>query len=108
MYSQRLSSLIGTILSLLGGALVFYSVFFLPMVFGSGGGTGMVISRHIAAITTLIIQGPLGFVGGFLYAFGAYFGAGYWLALLGCAIVSVGHLAQFALSKVLERGMLRK
>jgi hypothetical protein len=156
MYSQRLSSLIGTILSLLGGALVFYSVFFLPMVFGSGGGSftpysewevantgapevpiglvllallllsvlfvlvtsatsffrrlspGMVISRHIAAITTLIIQGPLGFVGGFLYAFGAYFGAGYWLALLGCAVVSVGHLAQFALSKVLERGMLRK
>ncbi len=155
MQSQRLSSLIGTILSLLGGALVLYSVFFLPIVFGSGGGSftpysewevantgapeapvglvlvallllsvlfvlvtsaasffrrlssGIVTCRHIAAITALIIQGPVGFVGGFLYAFGAYFGAGYWLALLGCAVVGVGHLAQFALSKVLERGILR-
>ena len=135
MQSQQLSSRIGAILSLLGGALVIYSVFFLPMVFGSGGGSftptsewqvanntapvglvlfallllsvlfvlvtsaasffqrlspGIVIWRRIAAITALIIQGPVGFVWGFLYAFGVHFGAGYWLALLGCLVMSVG------------------
>jgi hypothetical protein len=37
--SQRSSSRIGAILSLLGGALVIYGVFFLPMVFGNGGGS---------------------------------------------------------------------
>jgi hypothetical protein len=36
MQSQRSSSLIGAILSLLGGALVIYSMFFLPMFFGNG------------------------------------------------------------------------
>jgi hypothetical protein len=39
MQSQRSSSLIGAVLSLLGGALVIYGVFFLPMVFGNGGGS---------------------------------------------------------------------
>ena len=39
MQSQRLSARIGAILSLLGGALVLYGVFFLPMVFGNGGGS---------------------------------------------------------------------
>jgi hypothetical protein len=39
MQSQRSSSRIGAILSLLGGALVLYGVFFLPMVFGNGGGS---------------------------------------------------------------------
>src|SRR5258706_14197857 len=33
MQSQRSSSLLGAILSLLGGALVIYGVFFLPMVY---------------------------------------------------------------------------
>ena len=138
MQSQRSSSRIGTILSLLGSVLVIYSVFFLPMVFGNGGGsftptsewtvanTGapavpiglvflvllllsvlfvlvtsvasffqrlsprIVAWRHIAAIIGLIIQGPLAFAGGFLYAFGLEFGAGYWLALLGCIVMCVG------------------
>ncbi len=36
MQSQQSSSLIGAILSLLGGALVIYSMFFLPMFFGNG------------------------------------------------------------------------
>ncbi len=39
MPSQRSSYRFGSILSLLGGALVIYSVFFLPMVFGYGGGS---------------------------------------------------------------------
>jgi hypothetical protein len=39
MQSQRLSARIGAILCLLGGALVIYGVFFLPMVFGYGGGS---------------------------------------------------------------------
>ena len=39
MQSQRLSARLGAILSLLGGALVIYGVFFLPMVFGHGGGS---------------------------------------------------------------------
>ncbi len=138
MQAQRPSTRIGAILSLLGGALVIYAVFFLPMVFGSGGGSytptsewtvansgapavpvglvflallllsvlfvlvtstasffrklspGMVTWRRIAAITGLIIQGPVGFVGGFFYAFGLQFGAGYWLALLGCVVMVVG------------------
>ena len=138
MQSQRSSSRIGMILSLLGGTLVIYSVFFLPMVFGNGGGsftptsewtvanTGapavpiglvflallllsvlfvlvtsvvslfqkltprIVTWRHFAAIIGLIIQGPVGFAGGFLYAFGLQFGAGYWLALLGCIVMCVG------------------
>ena len=38
MQSQQLSARIGAILSLLGGALVIYGMFFLPMVFGYGGG----------------------------------------------------------------------
>ena len=37
MQSPRSSSLISAILSLLGGALVIYGVFFLPMFFGNGG-----------------------------------------------------------------------
>ncbi len=45
--------------------------------------------RRIAAITGLIIQGPVAFVGGFLYAFGLQFGAGYWLALLGYMVMCV-------------------
>lgn len=137
MQGQQSSTRFGTILSLLGSALIIYSVFFLPMVFGSGGGsftptsewtvanTGapavpvglvflallllsalfvlvtsaasffqrlsprIVTWRRIAAVTALIIQGPIGFVGGFLYAFGLHFGAGYWLALLGCVIMVV-------------------
>jgi hypothetical protein len=36
MQSQRSSSRIGAILGLLGGALVIYSMFFLPMFFGNG------------------------------------------------------------------------
>ncbi len=135
MQSQRSSSRIGAILSLLGGALVIYGVFLLPMVFGSGGGSftstsewevanngspvalmllallllsvllvlvtsaasffrdlspGMITWRRIAAVAGLIIQGPVGFVGGFLYAFGFAFAAGYWLVLLGCIVMSVG------------------
>jgi len=138
MQSQRSSALIGTILSLLGATLVIYAVFFLPMVFGNGGGSftptsewtvanigtptvpiglvflallllsvlfvfvtsvasffqrlppRIVVWRHIAAITGLIIQGPVGFAAGFLYAFGLQFGVGYWLALLGCIIMCVG------------------
>ena len=39
MPSQRLSARFGAILSLLGGVLVIYGVFFLPMVFGNGGGS---------------------------------------------------------------------
>ena len=39
MQAQRLSARIGAILSLLGGALIIYGVFFLPMVFGYGGGS---------------------------------------------------------------------
>ncbi len=39
MQSPRSSARLGTILSLLGGALVIYEVFFLPIVFGSGGGS---------------------------------------------------------------------
>ena len=35
MQAQRLSARIGAILSLLGGALIIYGVFFLPMVFGN-------------------------------------------------------------------------
>jgi hypothetical protein len=139
MQSQRSSSRIGAILSLLGGALAIYAVFFLPMVFGSGGGSftptsewtvmnfffqyispltavflallllsalfilvtsaasffqrlspRIVTWRRIAAITALVIQGPVGLVGGFIYAFGVNFGAGYWLALLGCVVMVVG------------------
>ncbi len=137
MHGQQSSTRYGTILSLLGSALIIYSVFFLPMVFGSGSGsftptsewtvanTGapavpvglvflallllsalfvlvtsaasffqrlsprIVAWRRIAAVTALIIQGPIGFLGGFLYAFGLHFGAGYWLALLGCVIMVV-------------------
>ena len=37
MQSPRSSSLISAILSLLGGAVVIYGVFFLPMFFGNGG-----------------------------------------------------------------------
>jgi hypothetical protein len=139
MQSQRSSYRIGAILSLLGGALVMFSWFFLPMVFGNGGGSftptsewtvvnfyyeyfnkaaavlltlpllsvlfilgtsaasffrelspRIVTWRRIAAIAGLIIQGPVGFIGGFLYAFGFAFGAGYWLVLLGFIIISVG------------------
>lgn len=138
MQSQRSSSRIGPILSLLGCVLVIYSVFFLPMVFGNGGGSftptsewtvantgapavpiGLVILallllsvlfvlvtsvasffrkltpkivtwRHIASIAGLIIQGPIVFAAGFLYAFGLQFGAGYWLALFGCIVMCIG------------------
>jgi hypothetical protein len=132
MQSQRLSSRLGAILSLFGGALVIYGVFFLPMVFGSAGpasewlvvndssqvavvlfalflllvlfvlGTsaasffrelspGIVTWRRIAAIAGLIMQGPLGLFMSFFYVFGLpHFGAGYWLALLGCVIMIVG------------------
>ena len=138
MQLQRSSTRIGTILSLIGCVLVIYAVFFLPMVFGNGGGSftptsewtvantgapavpiGLVFLallllsvlfilttsvasffqrlsprivgwRHVAAITGLIIQGPVGFAGGFLYAFGLQFGSGYWLALLGCIVMCVG------------------
>jgi hypothetical protein len=138
MQLQRSSTRIGTILSLLGSVLVIYAIFFLPMVFGNGGGSftptsewtvantgapavpiglvflallllsvlfisatsvagffrkltpGIVTWRRIAAITGLIIQGPVAFAGGFLYAFGLQFGAGYWLALLGCVVMCVG------------------
>jgi hypothetical protein len=139
MQLQRSSYRIEAILSLMGGALVIYAVFFLPMVFGNGGGSftptsewtvvnfyffymsklaavflallllsvlfvlvtsaasffqrlspGIVTWRRIAAISGLIIQGPVGFAGGFFYAFGLQFGAGYWLALLGCIVMCVG------------------
>jgi hypothetical protein len=130
MQSQRLSSRIGAILSLLGGALVIYGVFFLPMVFGYGGGSatphsewdaanifllpllfvvlfvlgtsaasfsrelspGMVTWRRIIALAGLIIQGPVGFVGAVYLTFSIppQVGEGYWLALLGCIVMSVG------------------
>ena len=136
MPSQRSSSRLGSILSLLGGALVIFGVFCLPIVYGNGGGNGsipvsewtvasflglagmvllalpllpvlfvfgtsvaslfgelsrgMVIWRRIAALAGLIIQGPVGFVGGVLFTFGYWFGVGYWLVLLGCIVMSVG------------------
>jgi hypothetical protein len=139
MQSQRSSSRIGTILSLIGCVLVIYAVFFLPMVFGNGGGSftptsewsvanfyffyisklsavflallllsvlfvlatsiasffqkhtpRIVTWRHFTAIIGLIIQGPVGLVGGFFYAFGLQFGVGYWIALIGCIIMCVG------------------
>ncbi len=139
MQSQRSSSRLGAILSLLGGtALVIYGVFFLPlfierwngdaqvsewqlMNFNSAGlqvdvlvalpllsvllilvtsavsffrelSPGMVALRRIAAIVGLLIQGPLGFVGAVLYEFNfpPDLGAGYWLALLGFIVMSVG------------------
>src|SRR5260370_41607733 len=40
MQSQRSSSRLGAILSLLGGALVIFGVFCLPIVYGNGGGNG--------------------------------------------------------------------
>ena len=51
MQSQRSSSRIGTILSLLGSVLVIYSVFFLPMVFGNGGGSFTPTSEWTVANT---------------------------------------------------------
>jgi hypothetical protein len=138
MHSQQTSSRNGPIFSLVGSVLVIYGVFFLPMVFGNGGGSftptsewtvantgapavpiglvflallllsvlfvsvtsvasfflrltpAIVTWRRIAAITGLVIQGPVGFAGGFLYAFGLQFGAGYWLSLLGCIVMCVG------------------
>ncbi len=39
MQAQRQSARIGAIFSILGGALVIFGVFFLPMVFGHGGGS---------------------------------------------------------------------
>jgi hypothetical protein len=39
MHSPGRSARFGAVLSLLGGALVIYGVFFLPMVFGNGGGS---------------------------------------------------------------------
>jgi hypothetical protein len=139
MQSQQSLIRVGPILSILGGALALYAVFFLPMVFGNGGGSftptsewtvanfyffymskaaavllalpllcvlfilvtsvasfflrlspGIVAWRRTAAITGLIIQGPVGFAAGFLYAFGLQFGIGYWLALLGCIVMCVG------------------
>jgi hypothetical protein len=45
MQSLRLSSRIGAILSLLGGALVIYGVFFLPIFIGNGGGGGGQVSE---------------------------------------------------------------
>jgi hypothetical protein len=39
MKSQRLTARLGAVLSLLGGALVLYGVFFLPMVLGEAGGS---------------------------------------------------------------------
>ena len=132
MQSQRLSARLGAILSLLGGALVIYGMFFLPMFFGNGVSSndvpefefvlpfsvilvlpllsvlfvlgtsaasffrrlspGMVTWRRIIGIVGLIIQGPLGFVGAVFYSFSVppHLGAGYWLALLGFIVMSVG------------------
>ena len=42
MQLQRTSSRIGAILSLLGGVLVLFGVFFLPMVHGNGGGSATI------------------------------------------------------------------
>jgi hypothetical protein len=47
--SQRPSSRPGAILSLLGGILVIYGVFFLPMVIGNGGGSATLHSEWDAA-----------------------------------------------------------
>jgi len=49
MQSKRSSSRIGAILCLVGGSLVIYSVFFLPMVFGYGGGSATPHSEWDAA-----------------------------------------------------------
>ncbi len=59
----------------------------------------MIIWRRIAALAGLIIQGPVGFVGGVFYAFGLwgvfhafglYFEAGFWLVLPGFIVMIVG------------------
>ena len=50
MQSQRLSARFGAILSLLGCALVIFGVFFLPMVFGHGGGSLEPTSEWTVAI----------------------------------------------------------
>ena len=39
MHSPRRSTRFGAVLSLLGGALIIYGMFFLPMVIGNGGGS---------------------------------------------------------------------
>lgn len=59
MQSLRLSSRIGAILSLLGGALVIYGVFFLPMVLGEAGGSLGPTSEWTVANSIL---SPLGVV----------------------------------------------
>lgn len=52
--------------------------------------SGTVTWRRIAAIAGLIIQGLVGSVGAVFYSFSFNFGAGYWLALLGCVVMAVG------------------
>ncbi len=66
----------------------------------------MIIWRRIASMAGLIIQGPVGFVGGFLYAFGFAFGAGYWLVLLGCIVMSVGTFLHAPLLRGVEKRSL--
>jgi hypothetical protein len=59
MPSQRSSTRLGAILSLLGGALVIYGVFFLPIVYGNGGGNG---SIPVSEWTVAGFLGPTGMV----------------------------------------------
>lgn len=55
MQSQRSSSLISAILSLLGGALVIYSVFFLPMFFGNGVSSADVPNFEFVQFSVLLV-----------------------------------------------------
>ena len=62
MPSQRSSSRLGAILSLLGGALVIFGVFFLPIVYGNGGGNGSI------PVSEWTVAGFLGLAGMVLLA----------------------------------------
>ena len=55
MQSLRLSARIGAILSLLGGALVIYSVFFLPMFFGNGVSSADVPNFEFVQFSVLLV-----------------------------------------------------
>ena len=62
MQSQRSSSRLGAILSLLGGALVIFGVVFLPIVYGNGGGNGSI------PVSEWTVAGFLGLAGMVLLA----------------------------------------
>jgi hypothetical protein len=51
---------------------------------------GLVTWRRIAALAGLVIQGVLGFFMAVVYSFSFSLGAGFWLALLGFVLLTVG------------------